>query len=50
VPSDEDYNFGNVAGFYVNATEAPWVSHFRMRSYIEQALPALIAAEFTNGM
>jgi S-formylglutathione hydrolase len=41
-----DYDFGQGAGFYVDATEAPWAAHFHMRSYIEDELPALIAAEF----
>ncbi|MEZ0244929.1 MAG: S-formylglutathione hydrolase, partial [Sphingomonas sp.] len=43
---DEAYDFGQGAGFYLHATEAPWATHFKMRSYIEQELPALIAAEF----
>lgn len=46
VPDDEAYDFGQGAGFYVDATEAPWARNFRMRSYIETELPALIAAEF----
>ena len=46
VPDDEAYDFGKGAGFYVDATEAPWRTNFRMRSYIEDELPALIAAEF----
>lgn len=46
VPDDEGYDFGKGAGFYVDATEKPWAANFRMRSYIEQELPALIAAEF----
>ena len=46
VPDDGDYDFGKGAGFYVDATEAPWTTHFQMRSYIEQELPAVIAAEF----
>jgi len=46
VPDDEGYDFGKGAGFYVDATEAPWASNFRMRSYIEDELPALIAAQF----
>ena len=46
VADDGDYDFGKGAGFYVDATEAPWTAHFHMRSYIEQELPALIAAEF----
>lgn len=40
------YDMGQGAGFYVDATQAPWTPHFRMRSYIEDELPALIAAEF----
>ena len=46
VPDDEGYDFGKGAGFYVDATEAPWAANFRTRSYIEHELPALIAAEF----
>jgi len=48
VPDDPDgsYDFGLGAGHYVNATEAPWSEHYQMRSYIEDELPALIAAEF----
>ena len=50
VPDDGDYDFGKGAGFYVDATQEPWAKHFRMRSYIEQELPALIAAEFPADM
>lgn len=46
VPDDESWDFGQGAGFYVDATEAPWAANFRMRSYIEQELPALVAAQF----
>lgn len=46
VPDDEGYDFGQGAGFYVDATQAPWATNFRMRSYIENELPALIGAEF----
>lgn len=46
VPDDQAYDFGKGAGFYVDATQAPWSTNFRMRSYIEGELPALIAAEF----
>ncbi|RZF65164.1 S-formylglutathione hydrolase [Sphingomonas populi] len=45
-----EYDFGQGAGFYVDATETPWSAHFHMRSYIEQDLPALIAAEFPADM
>ena len=40
------YDFGQGAGFYVDATEPPWRSHFRMKTYVEDELPALIAREF----
>ena len=50
VPDDEGYDFGKGAGFYLDATQAPWATHFRMRSYIEAELPALIAAEFPADM
>jgi len=46
VPDDAGWDFGQGAGFYVDATEAPWAANFRMRSYIEKELPALIAAKF----
>ena len=46
VADDGDYDFGKGAGFYVDATQEPWSKQFRMRSYIEAELPALIAAEF----
>ena len=50
VPDDEAYDMGQGAGFYVDATEEPWAEHFRMRSYFEKELPALIAKEFPADM
>lgn len=50
VPDDEGYDFGKGAGFYVDATEGPWAANYRMRSYIERELPALIDAEFPADM
>jgi S-formylglutathione hydrolase len=47
VPDDDAYDFGKGAGFYVDATEEPWAKNFRMRSYVEDELPALIAVEFS---
>jgi S-formylglutathione hydrolase len=47
---DQEYDFGLGAGFYVDATQAPWSTHYRMRSYIEQELPALVAAELPADM
>jgi len=48
VPDDGDkaYDFGLGAGFYVNATEAPWNRHYRMYDYVVSELPALIEAHF----
>jgi S-formylglutathione hydrolase len=47
VPDDPQgaYDFGLGAGFYVDATEAPWSKNYRMQSYIERELPALVGAE-----
>ena len=50
VPDDEADDFGQGAGFYVDATQAPWAQHFQMRSYIEQELPALLAEHFPADM
>lgn len=46
VPNDEGYDLGQGAGFYLNATQAPWSTHFRMYDYISQELPALIREHF----
>ena len=43
---DESYDFGSGAGFYVDATEAPWSRGYRMYSYITQELFTLVAATF----
>lgn len=50
VPDDEGYDFGKGAGFYVNAAQEPWAPNFRMRDYIENELPALVAANFPVDM
>ncbi len=52
VPDDAEggYDFGLGAGFYVDATQAPFDTHYRMRDYIEAELPALIAAHFPADM
>lgn len=41
----DDWDFGSGAGFYVNATQAPWSSHYRMFDYVNKELPALVEAE-----
>lgn len=46
VPDVDVYDFGQGAGFYVDATQAPWATHFKMRRYIETELPDVIAAAF----
>lgn len=52
VPDDAEgaYDFGVGAGFYVDATEEPFASHYRMWSYITDELPQLIAAQFPVDM
>ena len=52
VPDDPEglWDFGQGAGFYVDATEAPWSTHFNMWSYVAEELPALVAAEFPADM
>ncbi len=44
VPDQEAYDVGVGAGFYLDATEAPWSANFRMRRYVEDELPALLGA------
>jgi S-formylglutathione hydrolase len=50
VPNVEDYDFGQGAGFYVDATEAPWNTNFHMWSYVTEELPVLVASEFAADM
>ncbi len=42
VPNDDAYDLGQGAGFYVDATQAPWNKNFKMWSYITEDLPAFI--------
>ncbi|KEO54438.1 S-formylglutathione hydrolase [Thioclava pacifica] len=46
VADHEDYDLGQGAGFYVNATQSPWAPHFRMWDYIAEELPNAIDAAF----
>ncbi len=41
----ESWDFGLAAGFYLDATQAPWAAHYRMESYIVRELLPLIAAQ-----
>ncbi|MBO9450482.1 S-formylglutathione hydrolase [Tropicibacter sp. R16_0] len=46
VADHEDYDLGQGAGFYVNATQEPWAPHFNMWDYIAEELPALVTENF----
>ena len=46
VADDPEYDLGQGAGFYVNATEKPWAPHFQMFDYVTQDLPEVVFAEF----
>jgi S-formylglutathione hydrolase len=46
VADSPDYDLGQGAGFYLNATEAPWNEHYRMYDYILKELPTIIEASF----
>jgi len=46
----EEWDFGKGAGFYVDATQEPWSSNYRMWTYVTEELPALVAAEFPVDM
>ncbi len=46
VPDAEGYDLGQGAGFYVDATQAPWAAHYRMYDYVVNELPALVEAQF----
>lgn len=46
VADDAAYDLGQGAGFYLNATQAPWASHFRMQDYIAEELPSLVEQYF----
>jgi S-formylglutathione hydrolase len=47
IPGDsESWDFGVGAGFYLDATQSPWTPHYRMGSYVNVELPALVEANF----
>ncbi len=46
VPDDSNYDMGQGAGFYVDASEGEWAQHFRMESYIASDLPDTVFAAF----
>ena len=47
LPGEHDsYDFGSGAGFYLNATQAPWDQHYQMYDYVVEELPMLIQQHF----
>ena len=46
VADDAGWDLGKGAGFYVDATQAPWSAHYRMYTYVRDELPALVEASF----
>ncbi|MFP1633966.1 S-formylglutathione hydrolase [Zhengella sp. ZM62] len=51
VPNEAtNWQFGSGAGFYLDATQAPWNTHYNMYSYVTRELPALIAEHFPADM
>lgn len=50
VADDDAYDLGQGAGFYVNATEDPWATHYRMWDYVMEELPTLLERNFDLDM
>lgn len=48
VANDEAYDLGQGAGFYLTATQSPWLAHYRMDRYVAEELPSIIADMFPN--
>lgn len=46
VANDDGYDLGQGAGFYLNATQPPWATHYRMCDYLRDELPALVQSQF----
>lgn len=47
IPGEDDADFlGSGAGFYVNATQAPWSTHYRMYDYVSRELPQFVESSF----
>ena len=42
----DEWDFGQSAGFYINATQKPWAQHFQMERYVTEELPAVLEANF----
>lgn len=50
VANDNAYDLGQGAGFYVNATQSPWASHFHMWDYVAEELPEFLGNNFPLDM
>jgi len=50
VPDEDAYDFGQGAGFYVDATQEPYDRNYRMYSYVTEELPRLVGAHFPADM
>lgn len=46
--ADADWEFGNAAGFYLDALREPWRRHWRMATYVSEELPQLVFSEFAG--
>jgi S-formylglutathione hydrolase len=46
--ADAAWDFGTAAGFYLDATQAPWAAHWQMERYVTDELPALVNARFNT--
>lgn len=46
VANDDGYDLGQGAGFYLNAKQPPWATHYRMYDYLRDELPALVQSQF----
>lgn len=46
VADDSAYDLGKGAGFYLNATQVPWATHYRMYDYLRDELPQVIQSNF----
>lgn len=46
IANDDSYDLGQGAGFYINATQAPWTPHFQMYDYVVKELPKIIESNF----
>jgi len=50
VADADGYDLGQGAGFYVDATQAPWAQHFQMKTYVQDELPEVVADDFPVDM